>query len=198
MVIPDLWYRYLTMMQERECHIYQAYSAMDPHKRIEGDKFLHFHFKKMQKMKMHLMAVKDIQLKVQPFAKAGTTFVPKEPDKEGEKLDGCFMKGPYPDQILTTVGVDANNGIYPGIIPEGPQSQPSASQSQPSATQSQGLSEAGITQSQTTTPGTGSSQVTGPSKGTRSNEGAGSSQGARRFSPRKLIKKTASRFSPSK
>ncbi|GJQ97974.1 hypothetical protein Tco_0009113 [Tanacetum coccineum] len=53
-------------------------------------------------MKMHLRAVKDIQkwriemeeglntfnkiLKVQPFAKAGTTFVPKEPDKEGEKL----------------------------------------------------------------------------------------------------------------
>ncbi|GJW28669.1 hypothetical protein Tco_0045544 [Tanacetum coccineum] len=63
-----------------------AYSAMDPHKRIEGDKFLHFHFKKMQKMKMHPMAVKDIQLKVQPFAKAGTTFVPKEPDEEGENF----------------------------------------------------------------------------------------------------------------
>ncbi|KAI3794251.1 hypothetical protein L1987_36880 [Smallanthus sonchifolius] len=27
-------------------------------------------------------------------------------------LDGCFMKGPWPGQILTTVGVDANNGIY--------------------------------------------------------------------------------------
>ncbi|MFS7931778.1 putative transcription factor interactor and regulator CCHC(Zn) family [Helianthus anomalus] len=28
-------------------------------------------------------------------------------------LDGCFMKGPYPGQILTAVGVDSNNGIYP-------------------------------------------------------------------------------------
>ncbi|GJS68999.1 hypothetical protein Tco_0232786 [Tanacetum coccineum] len=111
-VIPDLWYRYLTMMQEQECHIYQAYSTIDTQKRdekleelkelrIEGDKFLHFHFKKMQKMKMNLRAVKEIQkwriemearlntfnkiLKVQPFAKAGTTFVPKEPDEEGEK-----------------------------------------------------------------------------------------------------------------
>lgn len=28
-------------------------------------------------------------------------------------LDGCFMKGPFPGQILTAVSVDANNGIYP-------------------------------------------------------------------------------------
>ncbi|GKF41537.1 receptor-like cytoplasmic kinase 176, partial [Tanacetum coccineum] len=28
-------------------------------------------------------------------------------------LDGAFMKGPYPGQVLTTVGIDANNGIYP-------------------------------------------------------------------------------------
>ncbi|KAK1408172.1 hypothetical protein QVD17_39807 [Tagetes erecta] len=28
-------------------------------------------------------------------------------------LDGCFMKGPYPGQILSAVGVDSNNGIYP-------------------------------------------------------------------------------------
>ncbi|KAK1409653.1 hypothetical protein QVD17_36182 [Tagetes erecta] len=28
-------------------------------------------------------------------------------------LDGCFMKGPYPGQVLTAVGVDGNNGIYP-------------------------------------------------------------------------------------
>ncbi|GJV95222.1 flap endonuclease 1 isoform X2 [Tanacetum coccineum] len=71
-VIPDLWYRYLTMMQEQECRIYQDYSTMDPKKRdkkleelkefrIEGDKFLHFHFKKMQKIKMYPRAVKDIQ-----------------------------------------------------------------------------------------------------------------------------------------
>ncbi|XP_076955553.1 uncharacterized protein LOC143630419 [Bidens hawaiensis] len=28
-------------------------------------------------------------------------------------LDGCFMKGPFPGQILTAVGLDLNNGIYP-------------------------------------------------------------------------------------
>ena len=28
-------------------------------------------------------------------------------------LDGTFMKGPYPGQVLTVVGVDSNNGIYP-------------------------------------------------------------------------------------
>ncbi|GKG07501.1 hypothetical protein Tco_0330470, partial [Tanacetum coccineum] len=33
--------------------------------------------------------------------------------KEILGLDGCFMSGPWPDQILTTVEVDANNGIYP-------------------------------------------------------------------------------------
>ncbi|GKA94727.1 pentatricopeptide repeat-containing protein, partial [Tanacetum coccineum] len=28
-------------------------------------------------------------------------------------LDGCFMSGPFPGQILTAVGVDPNNGTYP-------------------------------------------------------------------------------------
>nr|KAJ0201890.1 hypothetical protein LSAT_V11C600331910 [Lactuca sativa] len=28
-------------------------------------------------------------------------------------LDGCFMKGPFPDQILTVVGLDVKNGVYP-------------------------------------------------------------------------------------
>ena len=28
-------------------------------------------------------------------------------------LDGAFMKGPFPGQILTAVSVDSNNGIYP-------------------------------------------------------------------------------------
>ncbi|KAI3522361.1 hypothetical protein L1887_00082 [Cichorium endivia] len=28
-------------------------------------------------------------------------------------LDGAFMKGPFQGQILTAVGVDSNNGIYP-------------------------------------------------------------------------------------
>ncbi|GJT49366.1 mutator type transposase [Tanacetum coccineum] len=28
-------------------------------------------------------------------------------------LDGAFMKGPYPGQLLTAVSVDPNNGIYP-------------------------------------------------------------------------------------
>ncbi|GKE71659.1 hypothetical protein Tco_1529731 [Tanacetum coccineum] len=27
-------------------------------------------------------------------------------------LDGCFMKGQYPGQLLTAVGIDANHGIY--------------------------------------------------------------------------------------
>ncbi|KAL4560319.1 hypothetical protein LXL04_032469 [Taraxacum kok-saghyz] len=29
------------------------------------------------------------------------------------KLDGAFMKGPFPGQILSAVGIDSNNGIYP-------------------------------------------------------------------------------------
>ncbi|GJX48348.1 mutator type transposase [Tanacetum coccineum] len=33
--------------------------------------------------------------------------------KEIIGLDGCFMSGPFPGQILTVVGVDANNEIYP-------------------------------------------------------------------------------------
>ncbi|KAF5774681.1 putative MULE transposase domain-containing protein [Helianthus annuus] len=28
-------------------------------------------------------------------------------------LDGSFMKGPFPGQILSAVAIDANNGIYP-------------------------------------------------------------------------------------
>jgi hypothetical protein len=28
-------------------------------------------------------------------------------------LDGAFMKGPYPGQLLTAVGLDPNNGFYP-------------------------------------------------------------------------------------
>jgi len=28
-------------------------------------------------------------------------------------LDGSFMKGPFPGQVLTAVGIDSNNGIYP-------------------------------------------------------------------------------------
>ncbi|GJW09040.1 hypothetical protein Tco_1571463 [Tanacetum coccineum] len=34
-------------------------------------------------------------------------------DREILGLDRCFMSGPWPGQILTAVGVDANNGIYP-------------------------------------------------------------------------------------
>ena len=28
-------------------------------------------------------------------------------------FDGCFLKGPFPGQILSAVGLDSNNGIYP-------------------------------------------------------------------------------------
>nr|GFC37626.1 hypothetical protein [Tanacetum cinerariifolium] len=35
------------------------------------------------------------------------------------RFDGTFMKGPFPGQLLTAVGMDPNNGIYPlayGIV----------------------------------------------------------------------------------
>lgn len=43
------------------------------------------------------------------------------PLKEGFKkgcrpfigVDGCFLKGPFPGQLLSAVGIDANNGMYP-------------------------------------------------------------------------------------
>jgi len=28
-------------------------------------------------------------------------------------VDGCFLKGPFPGQLLSAVGIDANNGMYP-------------------------------------------------------------------------------------
>nr|GEW48877.1 putative transposase, mutator type, MULE transposase domain protein [Tanacetum cinerariifolium] len=37
----------------------------------------------------------------------------REGGREFLGLDGAFMRGQYPRQMLTTVGVDANNGIYP-------------------------------------------------------------------------------------
>jgi hypothetical protein len=37
----------------------------------------------------------------------------KECGRELLGLDGAFMKGPYPGQLLTAVGLDPNNGIYP-------------------------------------------------------------------------------------
>ncbi|GKB36216.1 mutator type transposase [Tanacetum coccineum] len=43
----------------------------------------------------------------------------REGGKELLGLDGAFMRGQYPGQMLTVVGVDANNGIYPvayGIV----------------------------------------------------------------------------------
>ncbi|GJW69186.1 mutator type transposase [Tanacetum coccineum] len=43
----------------------------------------------------------------------------REGGRELLSLDGAFMRGQYPGQMLTAVGVDANNGIYPvayGIV----------------------------------------------------------------------------------
>ncbi|GJT93306.1 FAR1-related sequence 10 [Tanacetum coccineum] len=43
----------------------------------------------------------------------------KEGGRELLGLDGAFMRGQYPGQMLTALGVDANNGIYPvayGIV----------------------------------------------------------------------------------
>ncbi|KAM3264673.1 hypothetical protein P3L10_001667 [Capsicum annuum] len=28
-------------------------------------------------------------------------------------MDGCFRKGPYGDQLLTAIGIDADNGMFP-------------------------------------------------------------------------------------
>lgn len=30
-------------------------------------------------------------------------------------LDGCHLKGPHPGILLTAVGIDANNGVYPVV-----------------------------------------------------------------------------------
>ncbi|KAK9080877.1 hypothetical protein SSX86_000019 [Deinandra increscens subsp. villosa] len=37
----------------------------------------------------------------------------KEIGRDFLGLDGAFLKGPFPGQVLTAVGVDPNNGIYP-------------------------------------------------------------------------------------
>ncbi|KAI3772501.1 hypothetical protein L6452_03687 [Arctium lappa] len=37
----------------------------------------------------------------------------KDGMREFHGLDGAFMKGPYPGQILSAVGIDSNTGIYP-------------------------------------------------------------------------------------
>ncbi|KAL4591092.1 hypothetical protein LXL04_004041 [Taraxacum kok-saghyz] len=54
-------------------------------------------------------------------AKAAATKIVVGPLKQGFKacgrdilgFDGAFMKGPFPGQVLTAVGLDSNNGIYP-------------------------------------------------------------------------------------
>ncbi|KAL4568386.1 hypothetical protein LXL04_023997 [Taraxacum kok-saghyz] len=54
-------------------------------------------------------------------AKAAATKIVVGPLKKGFKacgrdilgFDGAFMKGPFPGQVLTAVGLDSNNGIYP-------------------------------------------------------------------------------------
>ncbi|XP_021991596.1 uncharacterized protein LOC110888374 [Helianthus annuus] len=46
-------------------------------------------------------------------ANPGTTIKIEIAGRNLLGLDGCLMKGPYPGQVLTAVGIDANNGIYP-------------------------------------------------------------------------------------
>ncbi|XP_076960810.1 uncharacterized protein LOC143637264 [Bidens hawaiensis] len=48
-----------------------------------------------------------IKLDVEPCAN------PNLKTRELLRLDGCFMKGKYPGQILTAVGTDGNNCLYP-------------------------------------------------------------------------------------
>ncbi|GJS48459.1 hypothetical protein Tco_0598580 [Tanacetum coccineum] len=40
----------------------------------------------------------------------------KEDGRDLLGLDGAFMRGQYPGQMLKVVGVDANNRIYPGML----------------------------------------------------------------------------------
>ncbi|GJU68674.1 mutator type transposase [Tanacetum coccineum] len=47
------------------------------------------------------------------LSRAGGTNGFKAGKRDLLGLDGCFLSGPYPGQILTAVGVDPNNGIYP-------------------------------------------------------------------------------------
>ncbi|XP_076890508.1 uncharacterized protein LOC143541617 [Bidens hawaiensis] len=55
------------------------------------------------------ISLKSLQDLLQKKHQAGFKFC----GREIIGLDGCFMKGQYPGQVLTAVGVDGNNGIYP-------------------------------------------------------------------------------------
>jgi hypothetical protein len=66
----------------------------------------------------------DVHLEPNPESSTRTFkrfYVCLGPLKQGFKacgreflgLDGSFMSGPFPGQLLTAVGIDANNRIYP-------------------------------------------------------------------------------------
>nr|GEV31092.1 hypothetical protein [Tanacetum cinerariifolium] len=51
------------------------------------------------------------EMKAGPSGSRGPSTRSKERNNTG--LDGAFMKGPFPGQVLAGVGLDSNNGIYP-------------------------------------------------------------------------------------
>ncbi|KAI3685979.1 hypothetical protein L1987_79648 [Smallanthus sonchifolius] len=108
----------------------QAYRARAKAKKVvEGD-----YTKQYAMLKDYALKLKDknpgttVKFEVYPqpnpsenTRKFKRIYVCLGPLKEGFKalgrdlqgLDGAFMKGPYPGQILSAIGVDCNNGIYP-------------------------------------------------------------------------------------
>ncbi|GJY85955.1 transposase, MuDR, MULE transposase domain protein [Tanacetum coccineum] len=95
-VVQDL------LQRELEVHIlmsksFRAKAKAD--KEIKGDHYLQYH--KLRDYVVELQSTNP------------NTIVLRLVKREILELDGAFMKGPYPGQVLTTMGIDANNGIYP-------------------------------------------------------------------------------------
>nr|GEY81854.1 hypothetical protein [Tanacetum cinerariifolium] len=69
-------------------------------------------------IKIEVEPPEDINNTKRKFKRVYVCLGPLKDDfKAGKRdllgLDGCFLSGSYPGWILTTVGVDPNNGIYP-------------------------------------------------------------------------------------
>lgn len=75
-------------------------------------------------VKIHVQLEADHTVPTRVFKRIYVCLGPlKEGFKAGMReilgLDGTFIKGPFPGQLLTTVSLDSNNGIYPlayGIV----------------------------------------------------------------------------------
>ncbi|KAI3500877.1 hypothetical protein L1887_36704 [Cichorium endivia] len=69
-------------------------------------------------VKLEVVSEANLSLQTRQFKRVYVCFgALKKGFKAGLRdligLDGAFMKGPFPGQVLTAVGVDSNNGIYP-------------------------------------------------------------------------------------